>query len=232
MCRKELPRLYELRDAVQNLQSSDAYNFDAGDNPVKLKHLRDVEADLQGLDSASWDYLKAKLIPLLTQRDAKRGWQALFDTLNEAKGYNWLVRNGCTNVKFISRSSTHCQKTPDLEGRLGATKVLCEVKTINVSEVECACRSSGSIRRISTQLPDGFFNKLKSDLEKARDQMAAYCPAAETKRIVYVVINYDDLLHEYAAAYSTQIDEFIAAKPVPDLEIFFDAKPAFYSAMP
>jgi hypothetical protein len=82
-----------------------------------------------------------------------------------------------------------------------------------------------------TQLPVEFFNKLKSTLETARDQMAAYCPATGTKKIGYVIINYDDILHEYEANYSAQINAFIATMPVPELEIFFDAKPAFYSAM-
>jgi len=231
MCRKELPRLYEIRGELQNPLSPDAYNFEIGNNRIKLKHFRDIEAELQGLDSTSWCRLKADLLPLLMKRDPKRYWQPLFDKLNEAKGYNYLVRMGCTNVKFIPRSSTQGQKTPDLQGTLGATKVLCEVKTINVSEAECDRRVTGAIRRTLVQLPDKFFNKLKSVLETARDQMTTYCPATGTKKVAYVVVNYDDLLHECAAAYATQINSFIATRPVPELEIFFDAKPAFYSAM-
>ena len=114
---------------------------------------------------------------------------------------------------------------------MGATRVLCEVKTINVSQAEAAHRKDGSVRGILIQLPVEFFNKLKSTLETARNQMAAYCPAAGTRKIAYVVINYDDLLHQFAARYEAQIKAFIAANPVPELEIFFDAKPAFYSAM-
>jgi hypothetical protein len=224
---KELSRLYELRDDLQDPPPPNAYNFDPGDDPVILKHFRDIEADLVGLDSASWGCLKAEIVPLMTKRSSARGWRELFDKLNEAKGYNYLVRIGCTDVKFIPRSSA---KTPDLRGSLGATKVLCEIKTINISENESACRNNGSVREISTQLQVGFFNKLKSDLEKARDQMTTYCPAVGTKKIAYVIINYDDMLHEYEAAYSTQINSFLATEPVPGLETFFDAKPAFYSA--
>jgi predicted xylose isomerase-like sugar epimerase len=75
-----------------------------------------------------------------------------------------------------------------------------------------------------------FFNKLKKTLETARDQMAGYCSAAGTRKIALVVINYDDMLHEYVRNYSAQIEAFVATKPVPDLEIVFDAKPAFYFA--
>jgi hypothetical protein len=31
----------------------------------------------------------------------KRGWQALFDTLNELKAYAYLQRLGCSQVAFI-----------------------------------------------------------------------------------------------------------------------------------
>jgi hypothetical protein len=228
--RKELPRLYELRDQFQSPPSREAYNFEIGDNRIKLKHFRDLEAELQGLDPVSWDLLKAELTPLFIRRDPKRAWQPLFDKLNEAKGYNYLVRMGCTNVEFVPRSSREGQKTPDVQGSSGATKVLCEVKTIDISENESACRKNGSVRGILIQLQVGFFNKLKSVLEKARDQMTAYCPTVGTIKIAYVIINYDDILHEYEAEYSAQIKAFIATNPVPELAIFFDARPAFYSA--
>ncbi|SRR6266446_1317356 len=226
------PRLCQLRDELPKPTPTDAYNFDTKDNAIKLKHFRDIEAELQGLDSRSWDRLKADLVPLLTTRGPRRGWQALFDKLNEAKGYNYLVRIGCRDVQFVPRSSAKGQQTPDLHGILAAAEALCEVKTINISEDESAHRRNGTVRSISLTLPEGFFNKLKSDLETARNQMAAYYPRTDAKKIAYVVVNYDDLLHEYAESYLTQIDEFIATKPVPDLDVILDTKPAFYSATP
>jgi len=141
-----------------------------------------MDADLQGLDPASWSHLKADLVPLLAKKDARRGWEPLFDKLNEAKGYNYLVRIGCKDVRFIPRSLRQGQKTLDLQGALGPTKVLCEVKTINVSQVELAHRKNASVRTILTQLPVEFFDKLKSTLETARNQMTAFCPAAGTKK--------------------------------------------------
>jgi hypothetical protein len=230
MKNSEFPRLCQLRDKLPKLPSNNAYNFDVQDNAIKLKHFRDIEAELQGLDSRSWDQLKTDLVPLLTTRDPERGWQALFDKLNEAKGYNYLLRIGCRDVEFVLRSSAKGQKTPDLQGNLGATRVLCEVKTINISGDEAAHRRNSSVRSVSLTLPLGFFNKLKCDLVTARNQMDAYYPGADAKKLAYVVINYDDLLHEYAADYSKQIDQFIATKPVSDLEVFLEAKPAFYSA--
>jgi hypothetical protein len=74
---KELPRLYELRDQLRDPLSPDAYDFEIRDNNLKRKQLRDIEAELQGLDDASWNCPKADLVPLLTARDAKRGWQGV-----------------------------------------------------------------------------------------------------------------------------------------------------------
>jgi hypothetical protein len=111
MYRKQLPRVYEIRDMAQSPPSAEAYfsDFDnkLTESPVRLKHFRDIEAELQGLDASAWSYLKAQLAPLLAGRSEKRGWQALFDKLNEAKGYNHLISVGCTNVEFIPVSSVN-----------------------------------------------------------------------------------------------------------------------------
>src|ERR1700692_87162 len=79
--RKELPRVYELHDLIQNPRPPDAYfrDFDRslGEYPQKRKQFRDIESDLQGLDSAAWAYLKTEAASLLVAKDAKRGWQML-----------------------------------------------------------------------------------------------------------------------------------------------------------
>jgi hypothetical protein len=234
MYRKQLPRVYELRDMAQSPPSAEAYfsDFDnkLQENPVRLKHFRDIEAELQGLDASAWSYLKAQLAPLLAVRIEKRGWQALFDKLNEAKGYNHLVSIGCTNIEFIPVSSVNGQRTPDLQGALAGERVLCEVKTINMSEVEATRRTSGAVGSITLQLPDGFFRKLTSDIETAKSQMAAYDVDNSIRRIVYIVVNFDDNRHQYADDYSAQIDSFIVAKSMPQIEIVFHIKPPYYSA--
>ncbi len=234
MYRNELARVYELHDIAQNPSSPDAYfsDFDNKlmESPLRLKHFRDIETDLQGLDTAAWDFFKKQLAPLLTVKSDNRGWQALFDKLNEAKGYNHLVRAGCANVRFIPVSSVSGQRTPDLEGISARTRVLCEVKTVNISEDEAIRRTNGAAGSISLKLPDGFFKKLKSDIETATSQIVAYDPDNSVRRIIYVVLNFDDNLHEYAADYSAQIDMFLAAIPVSKTEIVFHIKPPFYSA--
>lgn len=171
-----------------------SYYFDFEDaNRIQAKHVRGIESDLQGLDVTAWELFKQDLLLLVKKHHPERGWQPLLNKLNEAKGYNYLVRIGCTDVQFIPRSSS---RTPDLKGRLGSNTVLCETKTINPSDDEFRAREGRSVRNIVIQLPIGFFNKLRSTLETARVQMTSYSQEADTKKIVYLVVNYDDILHE------------------------------------
>jgi hypothetical protein len=221
----EFPRLSELR---QEADDPSPYYFDIEDaNRIQAKHVREIESDLQGLDATAWKLFKRELIPLVKKRHPERVWQPLLDKLNEARGYNYLVRIGCTDVQFIPRSSS---RTPDLKGHLGSSTVLCEIKTINPSDDEFKSRKDHSVRSIVALLPIGFFNKLRSTLETARDQMTIYSQDVGADKIVYLVVNYDDLLHEYATAYSTQLAAFIANNPVPGLDIELDIKPPYYWA--
>lgn len=84
------------------------------------------------------------------------------------------------------------------------------------------------VKNIVIQLPRQFLNKLESTLQTAQDQMAVYCPKAE--KIAYVVVNYDDLFHEYEATYSRQLEQFVSARSISNMRVVFDAKPAFYSS--
>jgi hypothetical protein len=234
MHRKELARICELRDPLHDPGSPNAYFLDFDNSivtePVKRKHFIDIEADLQGLDPVGWDWLKGEVAPLFEQRHPTRGWQAAFDKLNQAKAYNHLVQVGCTSVEFVPESAVHGQKTPDLQGSCGSTKILCEVKTINISDDEAVARNQIAARRIQGRLPDTFFQKLRSTLETAKKQMAIYYPSGDAKRLIYVIVNFDDNLNEYVGAYSEQLQLFVNGDPVPGIEIALDMKPAYYSA--
>jgi hypothetical protein len=229
--RSELPRVFELRDLVAQSLSPDTYfqSFEQSlsEIPQKLKQFRDIERDLQGLDADAWTFLKGEVAPLLAARDSKRGWQSLFDKLNQAKAYNYLKRAGYLNIRFVPPSAIRGQQTPDLQ----ADGVLCEVKTINISEIEANRRDSGSVGTSTDSLDEGFFRKLSSDLRKAKGQMVAFCADSGVKLISYVIVNFDDSLHEYADRYQTNIDQYIAGDPVPGLQVVFDIKPPFYTAM-
>lgn len=227
----DLLRLNELRAHVRDSNDPDAYFRDFENSlreiPPKLKQFRDIEAELQLLDSVAWKHLKAEAVPYLTRRDPHRGWEQLFNILNQAKAYNFMVSQNHKEVCFVPRVVG--QKTPDLQGRKGPLRVLCEVKTINISKDEASYRASGQARGVTLALPDGIFRKLKSDMETASEQMRAYDAAA--KQILYCIVNFDDHLHEYADDYRPQLEAYVRDGSDGLLEVVFDIKPAFYSAM-
>ena len=73
---------------------------------------------------------------------------------------------------------------------------------------------------------------MQFDIEQAEQQMAAYDPNPATKRLAYIVVKFDDVLHECGDAYRSQIDEFMAsARLTAELDVVFDIDPAFYAAM-
>jgi hypothetical protein len=148
---KQLPRIYELRDWLPTPLPPDAYFRDLdrslAEIPQKLRQFRDIEADLQGLDATAWHFLKSELAPLLTARDRVRHWAPLFDKLNQAKAYNYLKKAGYAEVSFVPVSPVARQKTPDLRATAGAESALCEVKTINISDVEARRQSRGGPSR-------------------------------------------------------------------------------------
>ena len=230
----ELPCISQLRDYSVNLNSPRAY-FRADDdklsNPQKRKFFVALEQELQGLDAEAWEFLKCEALPRLKAQDSTRGWQQLFDTLNEAKGYNFLVRIGCKDIKFIPRAKTDKVQTPDLRGFLGSAPVLCEVKTINVSEDEANRLASGGVQTIRLYLEKEFFGKLSSVICIATSQLLAFDKDLTSRRIVYVVFNFDARLHEYADEYQKQIESFIAGTSRPDVEVIHEIKPPFHSAV-
>jgi hypothetical protein len=123
-------------------------------------------------------------------------------------------------IQFIPRSIRRGQRTPDLSAFAGAIKVLCEAKTINISDYEASRRFTGGVGSTETELSDGFLRKLCADLIEANDQMLAYDLSPGVKRIAFVVVNFDDFLHAAADLYEAQIKQYLdRSNPVPDVEI-------------
>jgi hypothetical protein len=105
MCRDEFPRIFELRDSLPT-PLPEGVAFPALDQtiieyPQKRKFLGDIEVELQGLDVTAWAALKAKLTPL-PKKHKKLVSQPLYDTLNEAKGYNYLAGIGCSRSPYLN----------------------------------------------------------------------------------------------------------------------------------
>lgn len=220
MFRTELPRLYELKDCIADPASPDAYfqNFDhnlAGSEHIKDVYLRRERA-LQRLDDDAWKHLKGEASRFLTARDKHgRGWQQLFDVLNEAWAYNYLKSIGCMELRFIPRSSL---PTPDIEGFLGLDRILCEVKTINISDDEVASRTGPmKARSIQTSITPKFLERLRNKIKIATRQMLAF--DSTCFHVIYLNISFDDFLAEHKEAYFKQIDDCLLQTSVYGIKI-------------
>ena len=229
------PRLSELRDTLRTPIPPDAFFYDCdrtlAESPQKRKQFWDIESDLQSLDPEAWAFLKKELTPLLKAKHPTRGWQQLFDKLNQARAYRHLVAQGCAGIRFIPESKKVSRQTPDLEGTLEGQTILCEVKTINVSDDEADRFHRHGVLQVTDQLSDKFFAKFASILRTADAQINAFCQAADVRKIAYVIVNFDDHLHEYVDRYCGQIEERLSRIKPYDLEVELDIKPAFYTAI-
>jgi hypothetical protein len=224
MSSEQLPRVYELRDLIACLTSPAAYfqDFDNSlrDEPSKMKVWHACEREFQRLGPDAWEFLKGEAVPYLMKPDPKgRGWEQLFNILNQARAYNFLIDLGCSEVRFIPRSHKNKAKTPDLGARESDGKVLCEVKTLNISDEEVSRRLSGAVGSTVVDLNIGFFGKLMSGLHKAKEQMDLYDNSVVVRRIVYVIPHFDDFLGEYKTEYFQQIDQHLAKNRIPGLEV-------------
>jgi len=224
MYRDKLPRIYELKDLVKDAQSPDAYFQKFEDtlsiNGQKMQKFIELEAALEELDPESWENLKKKATPFLLVRDQRRGWHQLFDTLIEVYGYIYLKNIGCQKISFIPPSET---ETPDLQGTLGNVFVICEVKRINISDEEIDARRNMTVQdgESENSLSQGFFKKLNSALLKARDQLIKFCSDNNSRRIIYIVINFDNFTGEFDTVYFSQINRFLQKNHISDVEIVF-----------
>jgi hypothetical protein len=224
----EFRRLSELQAISVRVNSPEAF-FQLNDtkfsDPLKLRYFRRIEDDLRGLDADAWDALKSAAARRLI-RTKDRGWQPLFDTLNEAKAYNHLVAIGCTSVKFIPQSKTKRQRTPDLQALSDSVVTFCEVKTINVSDKEAERLRNGGVGTTLLTVEDGLLSKITSVLQNANDQMYKFYPLNDARRIVYVVVNFDnnfDMALEYQSQVRSHVDD---VKPLGvEAVLFF--KPPF-----
>ena len=227
--RRELTRVFELKDAVSDPSHPDAYFQDFGkslqENTQKLDAFRKIEAVLSVLDGEAWKVLKGAASAHLSQpsRHKGRGWQALFDALSEARGYAYLHKTGCTDIHFVARRDG---PTPDIEATKDGRRVLCEVKTINISDDEAGRRrlfytGTPVASRTPTELGLPYLSKLSKTLANAVRQLNAADPTSAARRIVFAVLNFDDWVGDYYPAYFREIDAYLVAHPVEGVELVF-----------
>ena len=218
----EFSRLLELRDLTKDLSNPDSYfhNFqDRLKNKHVLQKYLEIENYLLNIDECSWALLKEEAAPFLDKKHDKRGWQSLFDILNQAKACSVLLSIGLKDVSFIPRSKIPGKKTPDIKAIKNGISFLCEVKTINISDDEASIRGKKEVRNISLSLDSGFFNKLQDDIATAKKQLCEYDTAHEAQWLVFIFINYDDFFKTFEQQYLDQINKFIVENPIFDIDV-------------
>ena len=225
MCRSDLPRVCELRDLIAQSADLNAYFSDFEPSLQEYPEKKAVwlarEREFQRLDQAAWDFLKKEALPYLTSRHLRRGWEQLISTLNLARAFCYLLDIGCANVRFIPRSVEPGIKTPDVEGSFNATKILCVVKTIYISDDEAVRRKTGAVGTTYASLDRALLDKIDSTLMSADQQLCAFDSSNAARHIGFVILNFDDSLAEYKVNYYREIDAHLCSQKIPHLEVVF-----------
>jgi hypothetical protein len=139
------------------------------------------------------------------------------------RGYVHLQRIGCTKIAFIPRTD---KNTPDLRAILNGTRVLCEVKTINISQDEAERRERVAhgvfeVSSIPFQVTAEMLRKITATIEHGVAQLDCEDPDHEARRIVFTVLNFDDWVGDCYPEYFAQLDAHLLANPVTGAELVF-----------
>lgn len=211
-----LPRVFDLRASLRDSGHRDAY-FQDFENKLRSHQVFDTYAKLErflaALDEGSWEDLRARAAEKLIarQRSEGRGWQDLFDVLNEAVAFAYLNAIGAENLRFLPPDKT--RKRPDIEGVIAQGRILCEVKTMNKSELQAGrdklvMAGQPVVTKSPTTLPDSWLKKLAAKIGEALTQLRADASDG-VRMVIFVVINFDDRIGDYHDLYFRQIDEFL-----------------------
>lgn len=221
------PRLYQLKAAVPDPTHPDAYFQHFEERLAQSEHIRNqflrVERSLEALDEGAWRDMLQRAAPQTMSRHPTRGWESLFNTLNESKAFAYLRTLGCSEIAFIGVGKT---KTPDLRAVLDGRVVLCEAKTINVSRDEAERRDRihrGEIigTSVPTSVTSQMLDKVTDTVTRAIEQLDHEDPQRTARRIVFTVLHFDDWVGDYQAEYIAQLDDHLAANPTKGAELVF-----------
>jgi hypothetical protein len=224
MFRKQWPRIYELWDLIADPSSPDAYLPEEDvlrSSSLAQEFYASLEKELQGLDEDPWKSLRSEAARYLSVRDKRRDWHQLFNILNQAYAYNHLRAIGCSNIRFIPRSKAKGVKTPDLEGSQDGVKVVCEVKSIGISDSEIDARRTLEAQDEDCLVGQRFFKRLTSAITEARSQLLAYDPAREARQLVYVCARLDSWPSGCDEQQYQQIDRYLSDKPTLSEGVIF-----------
>jgi hypothetical protein len=214
--RTTFPHLYELYSASDTSHPDNYFaTMGSGGSPQLVEGFLKWEEDFAHLDQVSRADVIKRAGPLVTQKAANRGWSALFNILNEIRGYSYLKALGYS-VTFIPPSKKQGVRTPDLHGTARLGDALLEVKTVNMSDHNAS--TYGVVQEAHNALPEGFKQKLLSDYRSACEQLHAYVVKEPTRRICAFFITIDRQL-AFNPDNKRRLEEFVATLET-DCEIY------------
>lgn len=208
----QMDKIKELIDEVVQLYPTDDFFRTFWSDIEVLESIRrkyiELNAYLSVIDTDSWRVLKAKAIEHFKDHREGQRKQGFFNQLNESKAYSYLKKSGCVNLRFIPEEKN---KTPDIEGKYQDNRILCEVKTIDISEDEINRRRNSEVYDISVycKLSKGFVNKFKSAFENAKSKFFDYSKTDKDILMVYFVISFDDFVGYYNENYEQQLKSIV-----------------------
>ena len=168
--------------------------------PLARRDYQAYERALSILDPESWGVLQAKAVAHFMDHRLGQRKQGFFNQLNDAFGYQYLVRRGYNQVRILREVG---KTQPDIEYLDGREKHFCEVKTVGISDEVIARRAKVQLTSssINQELSGGFLSKLASALEAADRQIKA----RRGKGLIYLLVHFDDFTLDYYDRYRKQI---------------------------
>lgn len=191
-------------------------------NPQYKKIKIEYNKALDCLDPESFSILKNKICMNFKgekeQKSDGRGKHQMFDLMNEAFAYEFLLNRRAENVTFLQEKNKN--KKPDIKFEQCGSVGYCEVKTIHISDKQLEFyKNQESIDNLIAyeRLNEQFFKKLSNTLSTAQNQLKS------TNRIdhffIYLIIHFDDFTLEFYQTHEKQIIDFFEQNH-PDIEIY------------
>jgi len=220
---EEFPHLYQIYK-LSDINHPDNY-FSHMDSECKsslaVESYRKWQSRLSRLSEDSFIDLSVRVAPRVTNRDKERNryWSALFEILNEAKGYEFLLDEGYSNIRFIPPQKN--EKTPDIWAQKEGDEAVLEVKTIWRSDSDLPQRFE-KVQTAIYELPEGFKNQIVNNYKKAIEQCHSFKDRNITRRICYFCIDLD-LVVAMEESNLNVIENFMRSIEKPDVEIVYES---------
>ncbi|MBN1972783.1 MAG: hypothetical protein JW787_04045 [Sedimentisphaerales bacterium] len=221
---KEFPHLYQIFK-LSDISHPD--NFFAGmdserKSQLAMESYRKWENRLSRLSVDAFNDLSVRASQCVTKRDKKnnRHWSTLFEVLNEAKGYEFLLDEGYNVVRFIPTQKK--EVTPDIWAKKNDSEAVLEVKTIWRSDFDLSLRFE-KVQTSICEISDGFKNKIIDDYEEAKRQCYSIKDPNITRRICYFCIDLD-LVVAMEESNQKLLEDFMKNIEKSDVEIVYDSR--------